>query len=273
VNQPYHIKVDSGHHAMPPSFPSRHHSRPPRSQRSNVPQRWLKDILGFLGLFIVFFGISSLVVMAPTLYTKVSYYFLTDDAEKDNQRSGLPVSSNNDTFPVSSDQNKPIIKEDKIIIPKINVDAPLVFVQTADNKTILESLQDGVAHYPGTALPGQAGNVFVTGHSSYYWWSGGKYNRVFTLLDKLQANDLVYIHYQGEEYIYKVRDSIVVLPKQTEVLKPTATPTLSMMTCTPIGTNLKRLIVRADMISSPAKDISGITEFADIPKIPVFLPL
>ena len=255
-----------------PHSPQHHPSAPRHSTKST---RWLKDILGFVGLFIVFFGISSLVVMGPTLYSKVGYYFFIGNVKNDNENLGLPVSSlgNNAGVSATPDPNKPIIKEDKIIIPKINVDAPLVFAQTADNKTILDTLQNGVVHYPGTALPGQVGNVFVTGHSSYYWWSGGGYNRVFTLLDKLQANDLVYIHYRGEEYIYKMRDSIVVLPKQTEVLKPTSTPTLSIMTCVPIGTNLKRLIVRADLISSPIKDISDISDFANIPEIPVFLPL
>ena len=231
--------------------------------------------LSFVGLFMVFFVISALVVMGPTIYSKISYYFFAPAIEEANENMGLPTSSPDYQTIAPKLQEKPklISTIDKLIVPKINVDAPIVFVQTADNKTILDSLQSGVAHYPGTALPGQAGNVFITGHSSYYWWGGGKYNRIFAVLDKLRADDLIYIYYQGEEYVYKVRDNIVVMPNQTEVLKPTATATLSLMTCVPVGTNLKRLIVRADLISSPIRDISKITEFADIPKIPVFLPL
>ncbi|MBU1092199.1 sortase, partial [Patescibacteria group bacterium] len=263
MNQTYRIKVESEHQSIP-STPHSSHQRPSSSRHPAKATRWLKDVLGFVGLFIVFFGFSSLVVMGPTLYSKISYYFFIGDVKNDNENLGLPVASLNNNTNTGNviDPNKPIIKEDKIIIPKINVDAPLVFAQTADNKTIMDALQSGVVHYPGTALPGQVGNAFVTGHSSYYWWSGGEYNRIFTLLDKLQPNDLVYIHYRGEEYIYKMRDSIIVLPKQTEVLKPTATPTLSIMTCVPIGTNLKRLIVRADLISSPATGLSDMTDFA-----------
>lgn len=272
MNQTYRIKVDSGHPTMP--SPSNLSPRRPSShQRATKSVKWLKDILGFFGLFIVFFVISSLVVMGPTLYSKISYYFFIGDVKNDNENLGLPVTSLDNSTTAPADTNKQVIGEDKIIIPKINVDAPLVYPQTVDNKTILDALQNGVVHYPGTAFPGQAGNTFVTGHSSYYWWSGGEYNRIFTLLDKLQTNDLIYIHYRGEEYIYKMRDSIVVSPKQTEVLKPTTTPTLSIMTCTPIGTNLKRLIVRADMISSPSTGLGDMTDFANIPEIPVFLPL
>ena len=261
MNQPYHIKVESGHVHVP------HHRSKGKFRSFTV------HTLQFIGLFVFFFTISSLVVMGPTIYSKISYYFFASDIAEKNTNLGLPVSSPDYQSIAPQVEEKVIPKENKIVIPKISVDAPIVFPQNADNKSILEAIKNGVAHYPGTALPGRPGNVFITGHSSYYWWSGGQYNRVFTLLDKLVANDLIYIDYDGKEYVYKVRGSIVVLPSQTEVLNPTPNAVLSLMTCTPVGTNLKRLIVQADLISSPPADISKISEFANIPKIPIFLPL
>ncbi|MFH0912546.1 MAG: class E sortase [Patescibacteria group bacterium] len=264
MNQPHYIKVESGHIQAP------HQSKPKIRARS-----FIINALQFVGLFLFFFALSSLVVMGPTLYSKITYYFFAPEIKETNINLGLPVSAPDyqTIAPQVGIDSQPITQESKIIIPKINVDAPIVFPQSAANKSILDAIQNGVAHYPGTALPGRVGNVFVTGHSSYYWWSGGKYNRIFTLLDKLQPNDLVYVYYEGKEYIYKVRDSIIVLPSQTDVLNPTASATLSLMTCTPVGTNLKRLVVRADLISSPPVDTSKLSEFANIPKIPIFLPL
>jgi len=263
MNQSHQIKVESGHLNV-----SR---RKPRGKLKG----FTANVLQFIGLFVFFFTISSLVVMGPTIYSKVSYYFFASAIEEKNTNLGLPVSSPDYQSIASQvgEVTKLFPPESKIIIPKISIDAPIVFPQTADNKVILEAIQDGVALYPGTALPGRVGNVFITGHSSYYWWSGGKYNRVFAVLDKLAVNDLIYIYYESKEYIYKVRDSIVVLPSQTEVLNPTANATLSLMTCVPVGTNLKRLVVRADLISSPPADTSKLSQFADIPKIPIFLPL
>jgi len=262
VNQSYQIKVESGRVHVP------------RQRPKTKMRHWTTNVLQFIGLFVFFFTISSLVVMGPTIYSKITYYFFASEIQEKNTNLGLPISSSaNQTVSQTTDPTSAISQESRVIIPKISVDAPIVFPPTTDNKTILEAIKNGVAHYPGTTLPGRVGNVFLTGHSSYYWWSGGEYNRVFTLLDKLRANDLVYLHYEGREYIYKIRDSIVVLPSQTEVLKPTSGATLSLMTCTPVGTNLKRLIVRADLISSPPADTSKISEFADIPKIPIFLPL
>ena len=262
MDQPYHIKVESGQHHLP------------RKSRGKL-KNWLIEVLQFMGLFVFFFALSSLVVMGPTIYSKVSYYFFASEIAQKNSNLGLPVSSPDyqTIAPQIESPTKVVTLESKIIIPKISVDSPIVFPATADNKTILTAIKTGVAHYPGTALPGRAGNVFLTGHSSYYWWNGGKYNRVFTLLNQLKPADLIYIYHEGKEYVYKVRDSIVVLPSQTEVLKPTAGATLSLMTCTPVGTNLKRLIVRADLISSPPTDTSRIDEFSKIPNIPIFLPL
>ncbi|MEA1909767.1 MAG: sortase [Patescibacteria group bacterium] len=251
-----------------------HHQKPPHDKPSKKRSLWV-SFFQFVGLFVFFFLISALIIMGPTLYAQVNFLFAAPRIEETNENLGLPVAAPDyETIaPKLDTPNKVIPKDNRIVIPKIDVDAPIVFVPKANNQIILESIKEGVAHYPGTALPGRAGNVFLTGHSSYYWWSGGQYNQVFALLYQLDANDLVYIYYEGEEYIYKMRDSIVVLPTQTEVLKQTTTATLSVMTCTPIGTNLKRLIVRADLISSPDVDTRKIDEFSKIPSIPVFLPL
>ena len=78
--------------------------------------------------------------------------------------------------------------ENRIIIPKLNLNIPLITPSyqnlLAENWTGVEediqhAVQEGVVHYPGTARPGQVGNFFVTGHSSYYPWCPGKYKNVF----------------------------------------------------------------------------------------------
>jgi len=136
-----------------------------------------------------------------------------------------------------------------IVIPKINVSAPIVFVDTRDEKTIEANLTKGVVHYQGTANPGQVGNSFITGHSSNFWWIKGNYNYVFVNLDKLAIGDQAVIYYNGKKFVYQVRGKKVVQPTDTSVLAPTDTPTLTLMTCTPAGTNWRRLIVTLDQIS------------------------
>ncbi len=231
------------------------------------------EVLKFLGLFALFFSILTLIVMGPAIYTKLSYAIMGGSSEHN-----LPESVGTDTQSIANLQTKvdgssAFTGEDAIIIPKISVDAPIVYTASTDNKVIMDDLQKGVVHYADTALPGHAGNTFLTGHSSYYWWSGGKFNQVFALLDKLRPGDVIYVNTKEGRYIYRVKESFVVNPSQTDVLNPTETPTLTLMTCTPIGTNLRRLIVRAELVGRPPVVPSDFSEFTKIPNLPSFLPV
>jgi sortase (surface protein transpeptidase) len=54
----------------------------------------------------------------------------------------------------------------QILIPKLNVAAPIILNSKADNASMSLALRRGTVHYPGTALPGQDGKVVIFGHSS-----------------------------------------------------------------------------------------------------------
>ncbi|MEI6267194.1 MAG: sortase [bacterium] len=136
-----------------------------------------------------------------------------------------------------------------LVVPKINVTAPIVFINSADEAQIQTGLQSGVVHYFQTAEPGKVGNSFITGHSSNYWWDKGSYNYVFANLDKLEIGDQAKIFYQGNKYLYQVASKKIVEATEMSVLNQTIKPTLTLMTCTPPGTSWKRLIVSFDQIS------------------------
>lgn len=140
-----------------------------------------------------------------------------------------------------------ICEDSCLVIPKIKVAAPIIFSQSRQEKDIQNDLKNGVAHYADTSMPGDPGNCFITGHSSNYTWRGGNYNTVFVFLDKLEKGDEIFIYYNREIYRYEVIESFLVKPEQVEVLKGNYEPILTLMTCWPVGTNLKRLIVRAKL--------------------------
>lgn len=141
----------------------------------------------------------------------------------------------------------PIFKDSRIIISKINVEAPIVWDIAFDN--IHTNLNDGVVHYNESAKPGQIGNVFLVGHSSDYVWSKGKYKTIFSLLPKLTAGDEIKITNQGVDYIYQVKETKIVAPTDIDIIKPTDDATLTLMTCWPIGTSQKRYVVVAKLTS------------------------
>lgn len=142
----------------------------------------------------------------------------------------------------------------RIIIPKIGQNIPIQDVPPTNllkenwqalEEDIQEKLQYGVVHYPGTASPGEIGNVFITGHSSYYLWEPGKYKDTFALLHNVEIGDTITIFYKQKRYDYVITEKKVVSPKQVDVLAPSTDKRLTLMTCTPIGTALNRLVVIA----------------------------
>lgn len=186
-----------------------------------------------------------------------------------------PVVYNNQNLQTSSDptiQKKQIPplemeiapSDDRIIIPRIDQNIPIVKVSSdslikrdwdALEKEMQKALQDGVVHYPGTSLPGQTGNVVITGHSSYFPWDPGQFKDVFALLHDVVKGDRIVVYYNQDKYLYEVNDIKVVLPDNIEVLKQTPDDRITLITCTPVGTNLKRLIVTAKLIGKNGKSI------------------
>ncbi|MGL5831434.1 MAG: sortase, partial [Candidatus Altimarinota bacterium] len=100
-------------------------------------------------------------------------------------------------------------------------------------------------HYPGTAYPGDNGNVVITGHSSYFPWDPGRFKDVFALLHQVSVGDEVVVYQDQKKYKYVVYEKKVVSPSQVEVLTQDGSDRLTLITCTPVGTDLNRLIVLA----------------------------
>lgn len=116
--------------------------------------------------------------------------------------------------------------ENRIIIPKIGKNIPLVNVELGGNfdfdhmeNIFMDELQKGVVRYPGTALPGQVGNAFIFGHSSNYPWIEGKYNDVFALLDNLTYGDDIIVYYNQMKYTYRVEEKTIVKPGDVKALQ------------------------------------------------------
>lgn len=148
--------------------------------------------------------------------------------------------------------------DNRVVIPKLGLNVPLVHPPTDAllrqdwaqvEADIQQALEKGVVHYPGTARPGQAGNFFVTGHSSYYAWGEGDFKYVFARLHELVPGDEYTVFFGGDEHRYVVRSKTEVLPSDVTVLdQPADARMATLMTCTPIGTTLRRLIVRAEEV-------------------------
>ncbi|MBD3330858.1 sortase [Candidatus Peregrinibacteria bacterium] len=154
----------------------------------------------------------------------------------------------------------------RIIIPRIDKNVPVINVSSENlltkdwgalEKEIQAALQNGVVHYPGTSIPGEGGNVVITGHSSYFPWDAGRFKDVFALLHDVVIGDKIVVYYNQDKYVYEVSEIKVVLPGDIEVLRQDIGDKLTLLTCTPVGTNLKRLIIVADPTDKNIKTVSN----------------
>ncbi len=169
-----------------------------------------------------------------------------------NERFIAPfIQPSRTTAAVSLIDGGALSQEPKLIIPKINLEVPVVYgVTTTTEKDVQRALQDGVVHYADTALPGQNGNLAIVGHSSNNILNPGKYKFVFVLLHKLENGDTFYLQKDGKRYIYQVYKRVVVPPSNTSVLGVQDQPaTATLITCDPPGTSANRLVVVGKQIS------------------------
>ncbi|MEV4669329.1 class C sortase [Microbacterium sp. LWO12-1.2] len=125
----------------------------------------------------------------------------------------------------------------RIRIPAIDVDLPVY------HGTDEDTLSKGIGHLYGSALPvgGSGAHAVLTGHS------GIPGESLFSRLGELQVGDTLVVEVAGERLTYAVDQIKTVLPDVGEDLREVAgRDYLTLLTCTPIGVNTHRLLVRAE---------------------------
>lgn len=149
----------------------------------------------------------------------------------------------------------PVSAQFGIVIPKIAANAPIFpNVDPADPKVYLPVLEKGVAHALGTVFPGVSGNIYLYAHSTDSFWNTGRYNAIFYLIKELENGDEIDVFYSGVRHVYRVVNKIVVDPTDVRWLtEPLPYEQLTLQTCWPPGTTLKRLLVFA----RPEKDLAS----------------
>lgn len=147
----------------------------------------------------------------------------------------------------------PVSAQFGIVIPKIGANAPIIpNVDAAKPDIYLPALQKGVAHALGTVFPGIPGNIYLFAHSTDSFWNVGRYNAVFYLLKELETGDEIDVFFNGIRHVYRVVNRQIVDPTNVQFLtEPTTFEQLTLQTCWPPGTTLKRLLVFA----RPEKDL------------------
>ncbi len=133
---------------------------------------------------------------------------------------------------------KPIPLENTLVIPKIQVDTPII------SSSSESALNSGVWHKPLPGNPLTGGNMVLTAHRFLYL-SGPN---TFYHLDKLAVGDSIIIYWQAKEYDYSVFETKVIAPTETWVEDETTDNIVTLYTCTYNAEN--RILVRAKLIAN-----------------------
>jgi len=116
----------------------------------------------------------------------------------------------------------------RIVIPAIDVDAPVVVIPIRNGTWDVEQITHEVGHLQGTASPGDSSNVVMAGHITL---TTGGYGP-FRGLAQLQPGDEVLVYVGDQEvYVYKVDSVKTVEATDVEVTYPTTEPILTLITC------------------------------------------
>lgn len=170
---------------------------------------------------------------------------ISPTSPKDSQVLGISI-QNTDNFPAivsNLERQTPVgYSQFSLTIPRLNIEKATVEVDSND-------LSKGLVHLPNSALPGEKGNVFISGHSALSPIFSFK-KALFANLTDLKKGDQIIVDVLGVKFKYEVSSLTVVDPSDLSVIKtPDNTGRyISLMTCVPPGLNFKRLVVLGKML-------------------------
>lgn len=128
----------------------------------------------------------------------------------------------------------PLVDIATIEIPKIGVN------DTVYEGVTLTVIDNGPGHWPGTAMPGQWGNVVIAGHRVTH-------GRPFRNIDQLTNGDEIILQTDSERFVYTVTNTFVVTPDATRIVDQQAAFEITLFACHPPGSAKYRYVVRGKL--------------------------
>ena len=120
-------------------------------------------------------------------------------------------------------------------IPSIQIRLPIYHGCTENE------LSKGAGHLPSSSLPvgGKSTHAVLAAHS------GRADSKMFTDLDQVKEGDLIYLYVLNKTLTYEVDKITVTTPGDTDAIQIIdGKDLLTLLTCTPYGTNTHRLLDR-----------------------------
>jgi sortase A len=191
-------------------------------------------------LYTIIFPDSTLVFLKNEL-PAVFEFFITAEEPEIDKTNWVEIDEEEPISPEeqNSGEVKTNYEEQQTIltIPSADIEIPIVEGETE------ETMLEGAWHFPKSAPLNSTGNTVIFAH---------RFHKVppakdtFYNLDKVKVGDQIIITNKNDEtFKYKVTENKVIAKNDRSILDPTEQEVLTLVTCTPLWTAKKRLIVTA----------------------------
>jgi sortase A len=140
--------------------------------------------------------------------------------------------------PLDAYAREPVVEVGRITIPRLGVDT------TMYSGIRIPTLDRGPGHWPGSALPGEVGNVVVAGHRT-------SANRVFRYIEQIEPGDEIVFEDERGRFVYRATRTEIVDPYSgIWIIEPTDTPTVTLFACHPPGSVRERIVVFGELVTA-----------------------
>lgn len=208
--------------------------------------RILASFAIFVGLFLIVNAILPIAFYEIAKSPRFSSNLLSPIPSKVTKTAALDLTHASNWFIGAPNEETPFpskIRYYTISIPKLGIEDATVEIAGED-------LSKNLIHYKGTTLPGRVGNTVIFGHSVLtQFFNPQNYLTIFSTLPTMTVDDEVELFFDGVTYKYRVFEMSEVAPTDFSVLEQSFSESvLTLITCVPPGTYLRRLVVRARIL-------------------------
>ncbi len=142
-------------------------------------------------------------------------------------------------LPVPADPPPPRSKEPYVELATMEIPALSIVTPLLEGIS-LNTLDLGPGHWPGTALPGQLGNVVIGGHRT-------SHGKIFRNIDRLVPGDEVIFTTADARFVYAVTETTIVTPDAMYIVDQPRARTATLFACHPVGSTRERIVVHLEL--------------------------
>lgn len=187
-----------------------------------------------IAIIVFFIFIVSLLILSAIGLAPKSLLLFDNQPIIENFEERIDIQSDTYTRP------------DRIKIDKIGIDSIINQPNSADVSVLDQSLLSGAVHYPGSGSI-ERGNIFVFGHSTNWKVVQNQAYKTFNGLEKLSKGDQIQIEANGNIYLYKVTNVMLVNEDDALVSFDSSRKLLTLSTCNTFGQKQERWVVEAEL--------------------------